>query len=81
MTRNYIFREIVVEYKNYKLKLFFSTGVCIDSGARYEVAYPSGVSHFLEKLAFGVTSKFESKDAIMGQLEKYGGICDCQSTR
>ena len=60
---------------------FFSTGVCIDSGARYEVAYPSGVSHFLEKLAFGVTSKFESKDAIMGQLEKYGGICDCQSTR
>ena len=39
------------------------------------------MSHFLEKLAFGVTSKFESKDAIMGQLEKYGGICDCQSTR
>jgi len=60
---------------------FCTVGVCIDSGARYEVAYPSGVSHFLEKLAFGVTSKFESKDAIMGQLEKYGGICDCQSTR
>ena len=45
------------------------------------MAYPSGVSHFLEKLAFGATSKFESRDAIMGQLEKYGGICDCQSTR
>ena len=56
------------------------SGVCIDSGARYEVAYPSGVSHFLEKLAFGNTSKFRRED-IMGQLDKYGGICDCQSTR
>ena len=62
-------------------EITYISGVCIDSGARYEVTYPSGVSHFLEKLAFGVTSKFESKDAIMGQLEKYGGICDCQSTR
>ena len=56
-------------------------GVCIDSGSRYEVAYPSGVSHFLEKLAFGATSKFESKDAILKQFEQYGGVCDCQSTR
>lgn len=29
--------------------------VVIDSGPRYEVAYPSGVSHFLEKLAFNVS--------------------------
>ena len=57
------------------------SGVCIDSGARYEVAYHSGVSHFLEKLAFGATSKFPDRDAIMSKLEKYGGICDCQSTR
>jgi processing peptidase subunit alpha len=28
--------------------------VLIDSGPRYEVAYPNGISHFLEKLAFGV---------------------------
>lgn len=28
--------------------------VLLDSGPRYEVAYPSGISHFLEKLAFGV---------------------------
>lgn len=33
---------------------FCTIGVVIDSGARYEVAYPSGVSHFLEKLAFNV---------------------------
>lgn len=64
-----------------KFGQFCTVGVCIDSGPRYEVAYPSGVSHFLEKLAFGATSKFDSKDAIMSQLEKFGGICDCQSTR
>jgi len=28
--------------------------VLIDSGSRYEVLYPSGISHFLEKLAFQV---------------------------
>lgn len=33
---------------------FCTVGVIIDSGSRYEVAYPSGVSHFLEKLAFNV---------------------------
>lgn len=33
---------------------FCTVGVVIDSGPRYEVAYPSGVSHFLEKLAFNV---------------------------
>ena len=60
---------------------FCTVGVCIDSGARYEVAYPSGVSHFLEKLAFSSTEKFADKDSMMKQLEKYGGICDCQSTR
>lgn len=34
---------------------FCTVGVVIDSGPRYEVAYPSGVSHFLEKLAFNVS--------------------------
>jgi len=31
------------------------TAVLIDSGSRYEVFYPSGISHFLEKLAFKVS--------------------------
>ena len=35
----------------------------------------------MEKLAFHSTSKFNSKDEILQLLEKYGGICDCQSTR
>lgn len=34
---------------------FCTVGLVIDSGPRYEVTYPSGVSHFLEKLAFNVS--------------------------
>jgi len=60
---------------------FCTVGVAIDSGSRYEVAFPSGVSHYLEKLAFNSTTNYASKDEILQKLEKYGGICDCQSTR
>ncbi|XP_068213184.1 mitochondrial-processing peptidase subunit alpha [Palaemon carinicauda] len=59
---------------------FCTVGVVIDSGSRYEVAYPSGISHFLEKLAFGRTENMTRED-IMGRFEKLGGICDCQSSR
>lgn len=60
---------------------FCTIGVIIDSGPRYEVAYPSGVSHFLEKLAFHSTQEFQDKDKILKELEQHGGICDCQSSR
>lgn len=60
---------------------FCTIGVLIDSGPRYEVAYPSGISHFLEKLAFNSTNTFDSKDKILLALEKHGGICDCQASR
>ena len=33
---------------------FCTVGAVIDAGSRYEAAYPNGVSHFLEKLAFHV---------------------------
>ncbi|RXG60105.1 Mitochondrial-processing peptidase subunit alpha [Armadillidium vulgare] len=59
---------------------FCTVGVLLDSGSRYEVAFPSGISHFLEKLAFGSTKNFARED-IMGNFEKLGGICDCQSSR
>ena len=39
------------------------------------------MSHFLEKLSFGRTEKFESRDHILQDLEKHGGICDCQGSR
>ncbi|XP_076183131.1 mitochondrial-processing peptidase subunit alpha isoform X2 [Ptiloglossa arizonensis] len=60
---------------------FCTVGVLLDSGPRYEIAFPSGVSHFLEKLAFGSTKTYENKDQIMLALEKHGGICDCQASR
>ena len=64
-----------------KFGQFCTVGVAIDSGSRYEVAFPSGISHYLEKLAFHSTATFSSKDEILQRLEKFGGICDCQSTR
>ena len=45
---------------------------------RYEVAFPSGISHYLEKLAFHSTAKYPTKDHILQKLEQFGGICDCQ---
>ncbi|KAK0172268.1 hypothetical protein PV328_005607 [Microctonus aethiopoides] len=60
---------------------FCTVGVLINSGPRFEVAYPSGISHFLEKLAFNSTKNYENKDDIMWTLEKHGGICDCQASR
>ena len=60
---------------------FCTVGVVIDSGSRYEVSHPSGISHFLEKLAFNSTVNFRNKDEIMRSLEKFGGICDCQGSR
>ncbi|XP_058818680.1 mitochondrial-processing peptidase subunit alpha [Topomyia yanbarensis] len=60
---------------------FCTVGVVIDSGPRYELSYPSGISHFLEKMAFQSTASFGEKDVIFKELEKHGGICDCQSSR
>ncbi|XP_043238615.1 mitochondrial-processing peptidase subunit alpha-like [Amphibalanus amphitrite] len=58
-----------------------TVGVVADAGSRYEVAYPSGISHFLEKLSFGATKKFKDRNDIMLTLERLGGICDCQQSR
>ncbi|XP_072386949.1 mitochondrial-processing peptidase subunit alpha [Diabrotica undecimpunctata] len=60
---------------------FCTVGVVIDSGSRYEVAYPSGISHFLEKLAFNSTKFYPDKDEMINKLEKHGGICDSQASR
>lgn len=60
---------------------FCTIGVVIESGSRFEIAYPSGMSHFLEKLAFNSTMEYPDRDIILKELEKHGGICDCQSSR
>lgn len=65
-----------------KFGKFCTVGVAIDSGSRYEVAFPSGISHFLDKLSFGPTPNYpQGRDGIQERLEKYGGICDCQGSR
>lgn len=64
-----------------KFGQFCTVGVAIDSGSRYETFGPSGVSHFIEKLAFNSSVSYASKDHVLQQLEKYGGICDCQGSR
>lgn len=64
-----------------KFGQFCTVGVIIDSGSRYELSFLSGMSHFLEKLSFGKTEKYDSRDHIMQDLEKHGGICDCQGSR
>ncbi|KAL1508936.1 hypothetical protein ABEB36_003752 [Hypothenemus hampei] len=60
---------------------FCTVGVVIDSGPRYEVAYPSGISHYLEKLAFNSTKYYPDRDEMINKLEKHGGICDSQASR
>ncbi|CAK9291941.1 unnamed protein product [Gordionus sp. m RMFG-2023] len=60
---------------------FCTVGVVIDSGSRYEVAYPSGINHFLEKLSFNSTNSYKDKDHILREFEKQCGIFDCQSSR
>ncbi|XP_039619798.1 mitochondrial-processing peptidase subunit alpha [Polypterus senegalus] len=64
-----------------KFGQFCTIGILVNSGSRHEAKYPSGVSHFLEKLAFSSTAQYGSKDEILLTLEKHGGICDCQTSR
>lgn len=64
-----------------KFGQFCTAGVVIDSGPRYEVAYPNGICHFLEKLSFGATHMYATRDVMHRELEKHGGICDCQGSR
>ncbi|XP_044161568.1 LOW QUALITY PROTEIN: mitochondrial-processing peptidase subunit alpha [Bufo gargarizans] len=64
-----------------KFGQFCTVGLLINSGSRHETKYLSGISHFLEKLAFSSTARYGSKDEILLTLEKHGGICDCQTSR
>lgn len=62
----------------------------IDSGSRYEVAYPSGISHFIEKLGFCVSiTLFQSfklkpkililiKECLHLYFENFSISCDSQ---
>ncbi|XP_075241411.1 mitochondrial-processing peptidase subunit alpha-like [Convolutriloba macropyga] len=60
---------------------FCTLGVGVNAGSRYEMFSPSGVTHFLEKMAFSSTANYNSKDDILQTLAQHGGICDCQFSR
>ncbi|WKY04173.1 hypothetical protein Q1695_005280 [Nippostrongylus brasiliensis] len=60
---------------------YCTIGVALESGCRFESGYPLGISHIVEKLAFGSTSRHSSRDEIYGVLQQNGGLIDCQSTR
>ncbi|XP_043913802.1 mitochondrial-processing peptidase subunit alpha [Protopterus annectens] len=64
-----------------KFGQFCTVGILVNSGSRHEAKRLSGISHFIEKLAFSSTAQFGSKDEILLTLEKHGGICDCQTSR
>jgi len=53
-----------------------SIGAVVSTGCRHEAAYQSGVSHFLEKLAFQSTGKYKSSDDIVEALQPYGGMAE-----
>ncbi|KAK6112005.1 Peptidase M16 inactive domain family protein [Brugia pahangi] len=61
--------------------MYCTVGVAIDAGSRYEVGYPFGTSHFIEKLAFTGTPSFPSKEDLFRLLERRGALIDCQSTK
>lgn len=60
---------------------FCTVGALIDAGSRYEVDYPSGVTHMLEKLAFQSTENYADNDEIVQRMELLGGHVDCQAFR
>ncbi|CAF1013790.1 unnamed protein product [Rotaria sordida] len=60
---------------------FCTIGVIVSAGPRFEGKYLSGVSHFLEKLAFMSTNKYESREQIVETLHEVNAICDCQTSR
>lgn len=60
---------------------FCIAGIAIQSGSRYETNYPNGVSHFIERSAFGPTNKFKSREDVAESISQYGGTIDCQGSR
>ena len=59
--------------------MFYSLcySVLLDSGSRYEANYTKGISHFLEKLAFGVSKELCSSS---GQLLLFSFVSSFKKT-
>ncbi|PCH34231.1 hypothetical protein WOLCODRAFT_95068 [Wolfiporia cocos MD-104 SS10] len=59
---------------------FSSVGLYVDAGSRYETPSTSGVSHFLDRLAFKTTSS-RSEEEMSAAIDKLGGQILCSSSR
>ncbi|KAI0695619.1 Metalloenzyme, LuxS/M16 peptidase-like protein [Cytidiella melzeri] len=59
---------------------FSAVGLYIDAGTRYETPTTSGVSHFLDRLAFKTTTSRSDVDMALA-IDKLGGQILCSSSR
>ncbi|KAI0800639.1 Metalloenzyme, LuxS/M16 peptidase-like protein [Fomes fomentarius] len=59
---------------------FSSVGLYVDAGSRYETPSTSGVSHFLDRMAFK-TTKTRSEEQMAADIDALGGQIMCSSAR
>ncbi|KAK6075412.1 mitochondrial-processing peptidase subunit alpha [Seiridium cupressi] len=59
---------------------FSGVGVYIESGSRFENSYLSGISHIVDRLAFGSTNK-RTGEQMQETVESLGGNIQCVSSR
>ncbi|KZT73349.1 hypothetical protein DAEQUDRAFT_703735 [Daedalea quercina L-15889] len=59
---------------------FSAVGLYVDAGSRYETPSTSGVSHFLDRMAFKSTSS-RSDEEMAHAVDKLGGQILCSSSR
>ncbi|KAH9947132.1 Metalloenzyme, LuxS/M16 peptidase-like protein [Amylocystis lapponica] len=59
---------------------FSSVGLYVDAGSRYETPSTSGVSHFLDRMAFKTTG-LRSDEDMSTAIDKLGGQILCSSSR
>ncbi|THH18254.1 hypothetical protein EW146_g2693 [Bondarzewia mesenterica] len=59
---------------------FSSVGLYVDAGSRYETSLTSGVSHFLDRMAFKSTKNMSDEQMTMS-INALGGQIMCSSSR
>ena len=61
---------------------FCTVGILVGTGSRQGEMAPGGISHLVEKIAFGPThDSFTSREQLQQFLDRKGGRCDALSDR
>ena len=61
---------------------FCTVGILVGTGSRQGEMAPGGISHLVEKIAFGPThDSFTSREELQQFLDRKGGRCDALSDR